>query len=944
VSRLAVALEQRGKDVWVDVEGVRDAEVFPEALRRAIESSDAFVFVISPDAVKSSFCVEEVEHAASLNKRIVPIALRPVADDDLPDEVRFRNWIPAGGDGQLDGAVERLVKALDTDLDWEREHSRLTVRALEWERSGRDRSSLLRGSELRSAEEWLAVGADKDPGPSAIEQEYLLAARAARQRRQRWLAGASLSVAAVAIGLLIFALISRNQAVRAARVAVARQLGAEAVSEPRIDRAMLLAREAVNLNRDDQTGGTLLATLLRSPAAIGTFALPIDVRPQSISLRPDGRVLAVTDNTHSIRFYDPRTHQPIGTPRTDSIETDAPTYSHNSSLVAYAAAKGNSPFVAVRDAHTLRLVRRLSFDHRWLTTQTGDLVNAPGAFLFSPGNRVLYYPYFVVEPNGAVGAAYLDRWSLRSGRLLSTTPIGPGPVLAARLVNGRLVILNGSASVVYDARTLRRLHSRSITPAPGRVATGDISPDGRSAVIGHPTGSVSFVNLETGRTRQGVGGHGAGVDPAIFSPDGREAVTAGEDQKVIVWDPSTAQPIETLTGHAGPVHGVAFSANGNTLYTSSLDGVVLGWDLGGKRRFGQPLTVGPGLPHPGIGNPAAPLTPPLAFSPDGSHFAVRIGRTTIGLFSARTLHEQTSFDAHSFITALGWSPRNSEVAVGAYSGAVSLWSVAGPPHIERSLGGLPSHTTQLHAVQGLSFSSDGSLVAAVDLEENRTPSGGTMGRLAIWHTSSGALLHPPRQLHQAGDSIAFAPQGNELAVGLDRGHVLIVDPRTGRLLRSLTTLGTASTSLVTSLAFAPNGTLATGSWGGIVQLWNPTSGRELGHAVLVAGAPVSTVAFDPSGRRFATTGGSDGSAKIWFTSTLQQEGANLQSDPGQWGNAVFSPDGTTLLVLYGDGKGFAWPATTRAWEQHACAVAGRNLTREEWSRFVSGYSYAKVCR
>jgi WD40 repeat protein len=219
-----------------------------------------------------------------------------------------------------------------------------------------------------------------------------------------------------------------------------------------------------------------------------------------------------------------------------------------------------------------------------------------------------------------------------------------------------------------------------------------------------------------------------------------------------------------------------------------------------------------------------------------------------------------------------------------------------------------------------------------------------MGRLAIWHTSSGALLHPPRQLHQAGDSIAFAPHGNELAVGLDRGHVLIVDPRSGRLLRSLTTLGTASTSLVTSLAFAPNGTLATGSWGGIVQLWNPTSGRELGHAVLVAGAPVSTVAFDPSGRRFATTGGSDGSAKIWFTSTLQQEGANLQSDPGQWGNAVFSPDGTTLLVLYGDGKGFAWPATTRAWEQHACAVAGRNLTREEWSRFVSGYSYAKVCR
>jgi hypothetical protein len=47
VRRLADDLEGRGKDVWVDVDGIRDAEKFPEALRRAIERSDAFVFVRS---------------------------------------------------------------------------------------------------------------------------------------------------------------------------------------------------------------------------------------------------------------------------------------------------------------------------------------------------------------------------------------------------------------------------------------------------------------------------------------------------------------------------------------------------------------------------------------------------------------------------------------------------------------------------------------------------------------------------------------------------------------------------------------------------------------------------------------------------------------------------------------------------------------------------------
>jgi hypothetical protein len=77
VTRLADELKGRGKDVWIDVEGIRAAERFPEALKRAIEGADAFVFVISPDSVASAFCEQEVQHAADLNKRIVPIALSP---------------------------------------------------------------------------------------------------------------------------------------------------------------------------------------------------------------------------------------------------------------------------------------------------------------------------------------------------------------------------------------------------------------------------------------------------------------------------------------------------------------------------------------------------------------------------------------------------------------------------------------------------------------------------------------------------------------------------------------------------------------------------------------------------------------------------------------------------------------------------------------------------
>ena len=56
----------------------------------------------------------------------------------------------------------------------------------------------------------------------------------------------------------------------------------------------------------------------------------------------------------------------------------------------------------------------------------------------------------------------------------------------------------------------------------------------------------------------------------------------------------------------------------------------------------------------------------------------------------------------------------------------------------------------------------------------------------------------------------------------------------------------------------------------------------------------------------------------------------------------YTPDGSKLIVVYEDGKGFVWPVSLRAREDHACAVAGRNFTREEWSRFV-GRRYLNVC-
>ena len=161
-------------------------------------------------------------------------------------------------------------------------------------------------------------------------------------------------------------------------------------------------------------------------------------------------------------------------------------------------------------------------------------------------------------------------------------------------------------------------------------------------------------------------------------------VSTADDDNVVVWDPRTAQPLQTLVGHAGRPTDSAFSADGRTLYTSSLDGTVIEWDLGSQRRFGRPFTTGAYAPTPAAD---APLTPPLAISPDGSRFAALTAAGTVGIFSVHTPQPQTSLTIPraATITALAWSPVGSELAVGYDDNRLQLWDVNGAPYLVRTL-------------------------------------------------------------------------------------------------------------------------------------------------------------------------------------------------------------------------------------------------------------------
>jgi len=188
VRRLYDALQSSGCEPTWDA-AVPPGASWRQEIQKAILGSDKFIYVISPDSLASEGCIRELEYALEVRKQIIPILRRPAQQQMVPSAIAELNWIFFDEDSQFDRSLDLLTTALVTDLNWIEFHTRMLRRAMEWDNSGRDPSFLLRGSELRAAEEWIgeATGHEEAP-PTAVQLNYIHASRRAERRQRRWAA------------------------------------------------------------------------------------------------------------------------------------------------------------------------------------------------------------------------------------------------------------------------------------------------------------------------------------------------------------------------------------------------------------------------------------------------------------------------------------------------------------------------------------------------------------------------------------------------------------------------------------------------------------------------------------------------------------------------------------------------------------------------------------
>ena len=92
-NRLEARLKARNFEVLIDRNSIYALEPWRKRIEALIVQSDTVVFVLSPDAVASKECENEVAFAASLNKRFAPVVYRRVLDKDVPRALAELNYI-----------------------------------------------------------------------------------------------------------------------------------------------------------------------------------------------------------------------------------------------------------------------------------------------------------------------------------------------------------------------------------------------------------------------------------------------------------------------------------------------------------------------------------------------------------------------------------------------------------------------------------------------------------------------------------------------------------------------------------------------------------------------------------------------------------------------------------------------------------------------------------
>jgi WD40 repeat protein len=539
-------------------------------------------------------------------------------------------------------------------------------------------------------------------------------------------------------------------------------------------------------------------------------------------------------------------------------------------------------------------------------------------------------------------------WDVPSKRLLSSYSIaGTASIIAFSADGQRLVSSAGTNVRLWNATTGQPLGSSFVCNTEA-ITSVVLSRDGTLLACGS-SASIQLWNVTSG---QPAGPplilQNSGITGLAFSPDGHTLAASSSDKTVQLWEVTSGQRITTLIGDGQEKWSVLFSPDGTTLLSGSDDGTLLLWNTTVESAISQRLA------HTGF------LRSPV-FSPDGTK--VFTGSTTgkVLLYDVKTGQLVDTLDTAGYallardttkirdnlhaIQSLALSKDGKMLVAGRLDGTIIVWNMVTRQSFTFA------HPDLVYRV---ALSADGQVLAV---------SGGG-DTITLWNVAKRARIQElPYRVADPFSRlpIALSQDGKRLAVGgcskvitdtsCQQGQVQLWDVATGHLIGQ-PLLG--HQFAVSALAFSPDGgTLASSSQDANIILWNLSTGsRRVLTLPTDAADDFSNLLFSPKGTMLVSYPAlsSNFSFVVWDVGGQELLAHAIHVEDAIYGSLAFSPDeqrlGSVSLLLSSPGRGVLtlWDIAPRLWQEHACAIANRDLTQDEWRQFVKDEErQSRVC-
>ncbi|MCK5718921.1 MAG: TIR domain-containing protein, partial [Thiomargarita sp.] len=315
--QLNMSLQEAGKTTWFDQESISSGVDFENEIFKGISGADNFLFVLSPDAVESEYCENEVNYAVSQNKRFISVLHREVDSGTLPEKLQKLHWIDFK-DKAFEQSFPELVQTIELDREHAHQHTLLQQRATDWSENRQCSDFLLNTAACYDAEQWLRTTENKQPEPTALQRDFIQQSRKAivfaesAVAKRRKITFTTITTGMIfAVFLAVFAVIQMNTANENLQFAKARLYHAKAQVLKATDAPIALrlaekSRELDPLNESiDRTlqdiyahgeldlsalpygNGTVLPNgkrnnLLLATGKVGTEPIAIDVEGQQV--------------------------------------------------------------------------------------------------------------------------------------------------------------------------------------------------------------------------------------------------------------------------------------------------------------------------------------------------------------------------------------------------------------------------------------------------------------------------------------------------------------------------------------------------------------------------------------------------------------------------------------------------------------------------------------